>query len=246
MPRSIVILIFLLLSIVSLAQNKTYVGVEASFAPDLCFSMIGNKIIHKSKSGITAGGNAGFIVGGNVRREFNHRLFAETGLLFTQYQGCYLFQEHNFAMQSALINNWIIPFRFGKKINLARNKLFLSPILGYSFCINPQHGSGIVTDFGTHQNRSGTYTISEVTHVNSVRNYGMLQSGLNLEFQMFKALMICASANYYRNFSKILKDDITYSFDNAAPQTVYGLSKARMVALGIGLKYAIHVRNINQ
>jgi len=222
------IIIYLLNS--AYGQNKTYFGLEFSVANDIY------KITDNGDYLMTVpliDGQGGF----NIRQELNRSIFIETGLILKYYWQGFGFKTIPYYSSVSSDPSWIIPVRFGLNVNLYKRKIYLVPVVGYSFGINPSFGYG----YGYGKETSSTtviyYYYTENPDVS--RYFSLLQTGIGFEFTLFKKLLFSISTNYYSGFNKTTQVDITYTVNNANPTTGTAISNGEFWCVGTGLKYPI-------
>ncbi len=225
-----VILIFIFKSNVC-AQNKTYFGFEAAITNDV-YEISDNGSDLKSVRIVE--GFWGF----NFRQDINNYLFLEIGLIRNYYDEGFGFKTTGSIGSTDAMKAWIIPLRLGTKINLCNRKIFLVPVIGYSFCISPDHpsrksGSGYIKA----NNDSVSFNFS--SYAGLTRHFTLLQTGIGFEFKLFNTAILSINTNYYTGFQKIIQLDINYKSNNLPQMTGHGFSKGEFWNLGVGLKYPI-------
>jgi hypothetical protein len=180
--------------------------------------------------------------GVNIRQELPKYFFVELAVLWTEYnEGVGFHNAFGYGVTNT-IDATIIPLRVGKKFNLAKQKLFFTPIAGYARCINADYGYDTPgpDNGGQDQLTNGQIVnYTETEHTSFSKTYPLIQAGISVEVIILKSAMFFLSMNYYGGIKKVIQEDITYSVDNSAPQTATAVSKGQMVTLGGGLKYAI-------
>src|SRR5690242_17240619 len=163
----------------ALGQKKTYFGLEFSVAND----------IYK----ITDDGGYLFNVplingvgGLNLRQEINRHLFVETGLILKYYQQGLGFKTIPYYTSSSTDPSLIIPLRFGLNLNLYKGKIYLVPVVGYSFVINMLYGYGYGYGYSPgYSSYHGKQTSATTTIDYDIREYydlsryfSLLQTGI--------------------------------------------------------------------
>ena len=222
------IIIYLLNS--SYGQNKTYFGVEFSVANDIYeITDNGNYLMTIP----LIDGQGGF----NLRQEINRALFVEAGLILKYYWEGFGFKTIPYYGSTSSDPSWIIPVRFGLNLNLYNDKIYLVPVVGYSFGINPSYGYGL----GYGKQVSGTTVINYYYTENPdvSRYFSLLQTGFGFEFLLFKTLVFSISTNYYKGFNKTTQLDINYTVNNSTQTTGTANSEGEFWCVSTGLKYPI-------
>lgn len=214
----------------SLGQNKTYFGLEFSVANDIYkITDNGDYLINVP----LVDGHGGF----NVRQEINRNIFVETGLLLKYYWQGFGFKTIPYYGSSSSDPSWIIPLRLGFNFNLYKTKIYLVPVFGISYGINPPFGYGS----GRGKQTAGTTTIiyNYTENPDVSRYFPLLQTGVGFEFKLFNTILFSISTNYYSGFKKTTHLDITYTVNNASPTTGTAISKGQFWCVSTGLKYPI-------
>lgn len=183
------------------------------------------------------------IWGINLRQDFN-RFFLETGIIRKEYsQGVVFKIEGRGHGSSSGTQAWLIPLRLGTTINLHKQKIYLVPVIGYSHSIHSGYGSGSrrgsggVILRGPGGEDSARYNLA--SRYDFAKTFPLLQTGMGLEFILFKRALLSLSANQYTGFKKISRQDITYSVNNAPEQTATAFSKGEFFSVELGLKYPV-------
>ena len=212
-------------------QYKTYFGLEGAITNDVSeIADYGNNF----KNAIQIQSFWGF----NVRQDLPGKIFLETSLIRKNHNTGYGVDGFPGSFGAGSIRSFIASLRLGTKINIHREKIYLVPVIGYSFGFNRDYSS-----FGSGSggvkigNDSFSYTKS--VRYNLAKNFSLLQTGLGFEFGIFKKAILSVSANYFTGFQKISESDITYKINNSSPTTAKVYSKGEFWSLGIGFRYPI-------
>lgn len=222
----------IIVCLISLAygQNKTYFGLEFSLANDIFkISDNGNYLIK-----IPLINGQGEL---KLRQEIRRNLFIETGLIMKYYQQGFGFKSIPYYGSSSGDPSWIIPLRFGFKLNILKEKIYLVPVVGYSFGINPPYGNGL--GYGNPTSSSTTIDYDYTENPNVSRYFSLLQTGIGFEFKLFKTLLFSISTNYYGGFRETTHLDINYTVNNSNQTTGTAISKGEFWCVSTGLKYPI-------
>jgi len=217
-------------------QYKTYFGLEGAITNDVSeIADYGNNF----KNAIQIQSFWGF----NVRQDLPGKIFLETSLIRKNHNTGYGVDGFPGSFGAGSIRSFIASLRLGTKINIHREKIYLVPVIGYSFGFNRDYSSFGYSSSGYGSggvnigNDSFSYTISE--RYNLAKNFSLLQTGLGFEFGIFKKAILSVSANYFTGFQKISESDITYKINNSSPTTAKVYSKGEFWSLGIGFRYPI-------
>jgi len=216
------------------AQKNIYIGIEAAVTHDI-YEIIDNDGMLLKKGPIITG-----YFGFNARKDFGSNAFVETGLLRKYYNEGVGFKVFSSYSSGTAISCWLVPVRLGAKINIIKTKLHLIPVIGYTFCINSDYGYGNGGIGGFSLNSTDTIYHSTHSNFSLRRNYSLLQTGLGLEFNIFRTVLISVTANYYTGFTNVIEQDINYTHNSSPSYTAVGLSKGEMVGLGVAFKYPIN------
>ena len=176
-------------------------------------------------------------LGITVRQEINH-IFLETGLLKKYYFNAVAFRGADVYGINNAFNAWLIPLRFGTKINLYKEKLLLVPMVGYSFCIDSDYGHDSAGRGETRSN-SSTATFTYQGNNSVAKHFPLLQTGIGLECKLFSSMLLTLSSNYYTGLKKVYEMDIQYTIDGGAPVEATAISKGDFFNVSVGVKYSI-------
>jgi hypothetical protein len=220
--------------IVTFGQNKTYFGIEAAVTGD--FYKINDNGGEIKKTPFTSG-----LWGINIKQEITNKLFLETGLIRKYYSDGVNFKKISSTSTNNEFNAWFIPIRFGASINLKKNKIFIVPVIGYNFCINSNYGEvgGTGASGFVGESNGNKVTYSYTSNYNLVKTFSLLQTGIGIEFKLFKTASLSFYSNYYFGFKKINVLDIKYSINNSNTQSAEAISKSNMTSFGVQVKYPI-------
>ena len=214
-----------------MGQGKTYLGFEVSMANDLfTISDKGDYL----KNVPLYNGTWGF----NLRQEVGKIFFVESGFLVKFYQQGFGFKTIPYYGSSSGDPSWLIPARLGLNVNLLQEKVYLTPVVGYSFGINPLYRSyGL--GYGTSKSSTTSIVYSYTETPNSSRYFSLFQVGLGIEFKLFRTLRLSTLANYYSGLNKVNQLNIAYTVNNSTAATGIATSKGQFWSIGVGLKYPI-------
>ena len=224
-------LAFILALTTATAQKNTYFGVEGAITHDV-YEYIDNGSLLKTPALLTG------YFGVSIRQDLSPTLFVETGLIRKPYDEGIAFTTSSGYSAGNAINCWLIPLRLGTRINLHRQRLHLVPVIGYSLGINSDYGYGDGGVGGYEITNQDTVHFSVYSKLSLRRTYPLLQTGLGVEFILFRTLLASLSANYYTGFKNLIEQDISYTH-NSTSNTAKGLSKGEMASFGLSLKYPV-------
>ena len=236
--------VFTLAASLLFAQNKTYVGLEVGVSNDI-YQIFENNVEKEnggSGSQLKKVPLLSGIRGLNIRQEIGSRFFVETGVIEKRYQTGIGFKAECGYTTTDAFTSLIIPIRFGTSINFFKDKVRLTPVIGYSFSRNylpPFHGGLSGEEYGSQPPAAGNsykYQYSTQFHA---KNHSLLQTGLGLDVLLGKSWMASFSANYYTGFNKVISQDIRYSVNNNPVQAAQAYSTGNMFTVGVGLKYSL-------
>jgi hypothetical protein len=214
----------------TIAQNKTYFGLEFSLFRD----------IHKIRD------NSNYLTtlplmepqgGVTVRQEIQKRIFIEAGVIIKPYSDAIGFKPMAVSFIGTEGISLLIPIRFGLNLNVYEEKISLVPVIGYSYSANTPSSYG--RDSGTQESSTTiiTYTFTENPDVS--RYVSLLQMGIGFEFQLFDVLLLSISTNYYKGYTPIWIPNINYTVNNSPSTTGTVTSKGDFWCVSTGLKYPI-------
>jgi hypothetical protein len=219
--------------ILTFGQKKTYFGIEAAVTGDIY--KIEDNANEIKKTPVTSG-----LWGFNIKQELTNNLFLETGIIRKYYSEGVNFKKISSISSTNAINAWFIPIRFGAFLNLKRNKIFIVPLIGYNFCINSDYGHGDGGGSGFVNETNGNKVNYDYTSsYNLAKTFSLLQTGIGVEFKLFKTASISFYSNYYFGLKKVIVLNINYSINNSSIQSAEAISKGNMASFGVQAKYPI-------
>jgi hypothetical protein len=232
MQKLIVVFCFLC-SLTSYSQGKTWIGIEGSFAIDRheiadAYGALQKPVVISP------------LVGINIRHHLGKNVFIETGFLYKPYDEGTRFKGGFGYSQSTGFNSWIIPLRLGTRIQLT-NKINLIPVIGYAigFDNDYKYDTGGYSGNGSISNSSTTINYNyDVVYPS--RNWGLLQTGLGVQFMIFKKLDLTISSNYYTGFKKVLSQHYQYSVNGSPQQEADTFTNGGFFSGGIAFRYPVN------
>jgi hypothetical protein len=215
------------------AQNKTYFGLEASIFSD-------HTKIQDSGDWLTTTVLSDPMGGGHIRQEFGKNLFCEAGVMIKPFWRGYTFKSIFIPVMSVNYFSWLIPMRAGTAIDLHREKIYVVPVIGYTFGIQPsmqlRQGSG------TREFKGNTFVYTDSENPDVARQFSLIQAGIGIEFKFFKTLLLSFNTNYYKGLTRISQIDISYTVNGSGPFTGSAISRGDFWCLGTALKYPVSRR----
>jgi len=229
-----VILALNLVFITAVAQKNTYIGFEGAANNDV-YEIIDNGSLLKKVPLITG------YFGLNIRQDISSSVFLETGLLRKYYDEGIGFKGSSSYTEGNAINAWLIPLRLGVKLkllNLRQQRLYFVPVIGYVFGINSDYGYGDGGAGGSQTMAHDTISYSVYSKLSLRRRFPLLQTGIGVQFSLFRIVVLSVNANYYTGFKNLIEQNIEYTH-NSVSNTAKGLSKGEIMAFGLSAKYPI-------
>lgn len=212
------------------AQNKTYFGLEFSLFRDIHqIRDNGNYLmtlpLMDPQGGIT------------VRQEIQKTVFVEAGVIVKPYSAAIGFKPIPVSFAGTEGLSLLLPIRLGLNLNVYEDKIYLVPVIGYSYSANTPSSYG--RDSGTQESSTSTipYTFTENPDVS--HHVSLLQMGVGFEFRIFNVLLLSISTNYYKGYAPIWMSDINYTVNNSSSATGTVTSKGDFWCVSTGLKYPI-------
>ncbi len=228
--------LFLLLPVVAIGQNKTYLGLE-----------IGPKfeIYQNEENGNELYTKPFFyspIYGLTLGQEVNDVFTVETGFYINDYGESYRIEgDFGYSTSNALVA-YQIPLRLKARLNVIKDQVRIVPAIGYTFAINNDFGSsgsgaGFISTSGAPLNDS---TRTEYTANYSLRrNYGLIEAGVAFEYQLKSPLVLYLSANYLKGLTRVVEMDVKYRINDMPEQTATVFSNGGYYSVVFGIKYPI-------
>ncbi len=233
MKKTGIILLFILLTFFSFAQNKTYIGLDFSGSNDLYkITDSGNEMTNPPLRGNQ------FAI--TFRRDINKYISIETGLMRKHLNESLIFKPSAGSGSQWYGSNFnVIPIRIITRIDIKKEKIYLSPSLGVNYYMSGrQDGKGYGSDYQKGDDSIHyQYTANNGVH----SSYFLLQLGLATEFMIWKKFIFSIFVNRYIGFERVLTMNINYTV-NKNPQvfTASEYTKGDFWNFGIGLKYPLH------
>lgn len=228
--------LFILLPFVAIGQNKTYLGLEIGPKYEVYqYTDNGNGLYTKP---------AFFspIYGLTIGQELNKTFIFETGFYLNDYGESYRIRGDIGYRTSNAILAYQIPLRLKARLNLIEDKLSIVSTIGYTLAINSDFGSsGTGSSFSstTGSPSNDSTRIEDVSNYSLQRSYGLLETGVGLEYQFPNSLTLSLSANYMTGFKKVVDIDVRYWINDGPEQSASVFSNGDYFSMVFGVKYPI-------
>lgn len=228
--------LFILLPFFAIGQNKTYLGLE-----------IGPKfeVYQYTDNGDGLSTKPFFhspIYGLTIGQELSKTFIVETGFFINDYGESFRVEgDIGYRISNAILA-YQIPLRLKARLNLIKDRLSLVSTIGYTLAINSDFGSsGGGSSFSS---TSGAFSndstrIEDVSNYSLQRHYGLLETGLGLEYQLPNSLTLSLSANYMTGFKKVVDMDVDYWINDGPQQSANVFSNGDYFSIVFGIKYPI-------
>ncbi len=122
--------------------------------------------------------------GFNIRQGLSEKFFIETGFIVKFYQEGFGFKAMPFYSTTSSDASWLIPIRGGMNVNIYKQKLFLVPVIGYTFGINPPFGYG--WGYGKQESNAISIVYNTMENEDVNRYFSLLQFGAGLSSRPLK------------------------------------------------------------
>lgn len=237
MKKSLITLSILISSLILFGQNRTYLGIETAITNDIFeFSDKGNKL----KQTIVPGALWGI----NIRQELNNYFSIGTGIIRNYYSEGFGYNMKNFSNMGFTSNSyssWQIPIRINYKVNLIKDRIFLTSTIGMHYCINSDYGGygsdSSFTSFNGESISHGTTTDYGLT-----KTFPLLETAIGLELKLFRKVTLTISTRYCTGFKKVMLSDVSY-YINSDPKMTASIS-GKGEYLGFGLQFIYPISDL--
>ena len=220
------------------AQNKTYLGFDIGRKYDIYQSIDNGDALYTEPFTCCP------VLGINLGQEINKTFTFETGIYLNSYGGGFGINGIGYTGG----NNFLayqIPLRLKANLNIIEDKLRLVTTVGYTFAynLNPgSTGSGSIISTSTSQS-SGVMIDSSIVEYNynvSQREYyGLLETGISIEYIFKNDIIIYLAANYLTGFKRMVEYDVKYTLNNQGEQNGKAFSNGDYYSIFLGLRYPI-------
>ncbi len=179
-------------------------------------------------------------IGLSVSQDLNNYSRIELGFTYKNYKDGFGFRIlSGYAINSA-VSALCFPLRLHTKINLYKNKLFLSPVVGVTYGRIPTSfsngGSYVKISSGTD---SLTFLSYSGYGINP--NFFLIQAGLSIDIIFKNNSFLSVFSSYYSGQSKIYRTNFTYQRNNLPWINGQAFSKGSFWdIIGISFNYPIN------
>ena len=154
-----------------------------------------------------------------VGREFHNNFTIESGLIRKYYnQGYGVFTGKklgNFSSVSRRSKTLQIPILLRAKIYGKTKKWAFTAQLGYHLCWITQTGPSAISE-SSISNRNDTVTVWESTNNSNIKLFGLLETGIGIEWLLKKEMIFSVTSSYLAGFKTLTVLDVRYQV-NAEP-----------------------------
>ena len=223
---------FIFLTTISFSQKRTYLGIETAITNDN-YEIIeyGNQLLQTP----LIGGRLGV----TVRQDLNNYLSAEVGFTFKRYKEGFGFKTINGSSSSSAFGAYCFPLRLYTRINLFKERIFVTPVLGLVYCYSPYADSD-GNSSGKFKSMKDSVTYYTYTSYGPTKHFILMQTGLSLDFSFTNNSSLSIFTSYYTGFTKIFKTNITYQVNDKPFVNGQAFSKGSFWdVIGISYKYPI-------
>ena len=231
MKAFITILISFLASLI-FAQKTTHLGIEGSITND-SYDLVeyGNQLKNIPLLGAR--------IGVTVKQEINQHLSGEIGFTFKRYKEGYGFNHISGGTTMSAFGAYCFPLRLYSHINLHKNKLFVSPVVGLVYCYSP-YADSYASGEGRFSSGSDSVTIYTYTQYGPNKSFALLQTGISLDIKFNKGGILSFFSSYCTGFTQIYKSNITYKINDKPFVNGHGISKGSFWDV-IGISYRFQI-----
>ncbi len=237
MIKSVFVFLLVLLPLISFGQNKTYVGVE--IGPK--FEMY--KYIDNGDGLYTKPFFYSPIYGLTLGQELSKSFILETGIYINDYGQSFRIKGDNGYSTSNGLLAYQIPLRLKTRVNLLKERLFMVTTIGYTFAFNNGYGSSGSGYSYTNSPEFESYNYStrteQVSDYSLRKTYGLIETGLSLEFQLKNSMAFYISSNYLKGFNRVVEIDVNYWINDEPEQTGVVFSNGDYFNVLAGVRYPI-------
>lgn len=228
--------LFILLPVVAIGQNRTYIGLEVGPKFEVYQSVDNGDALYTQPFFYSP------IYGLTIGQEINPHFTVETGMYLNNYGESYRIEGENGYQAGDGLLVYQIPLRLKARLDLIKEKLSLVTTVGYTIAINTDYGSsGSGSGFTSSTNPLFTDSIrtEDISDYSFQKTYGLLETGLALEYQFNNSFILSLAGNYMTGFGRISQLDVTYKINNEPEQTGTVFSNGDYFSVVVGLKYPI-------
>jgi hypothetical protein len=220
-----------------------YVGFSAGLCNDATDFIEYGPSIYKAKCRSSS-------FGLTVRRHINKSLSGEIGVFTKPYTVGFGARLSSFSIESNSSSAFTlqIPLRLNSKINIYKNKIFIGATIGYVYAFNLSSGrgdtSGVYNPKYSNNTKSQTDSIFYFTRTRTTndKQFSLIQTGLSVEFRLYKNISLEVFYNYYTGFKHFQDTKITYIINDSPIYFTKMFMTGSYSSFGLSLQSAIHKR----
>jgi hypothetical protein len=220
-PQKILLTFFLILSMKGYSQEKILVGFQ-----------LGPNIGYPKGSGESSGIYNGVegVWGINMTLINKHGILLETGRFKTAINYSTNIQDPDHLLFSNTVRAVQIPLRLQKRINIRKNKIFISPSIGFSYLYKIRATSSEEGNI-TYAVNSNTVYYSQTSWLLN-RNGFLLETGAKVEFVVLKHFILNIASYYSYGLRSLAQSTISWN------QPASGMSgEEKVVTKGNNLQF---------
>ncbi len=221
-------------------QDNTYLGVEFGPKFDIYQYTDEGEIIYTKPYfnnlifGITAG------------RDINETFYLETGFQWYEYSQSYRARGAWYYVVTSGIQVLQIPLRLKAKLNLVKDKFYLTTTIGHNFAINADYGaSGSGGVFYKNPREIlmplifDSLRIADTSIYSFRKTYSLIEAGITINYKFKNGLSLYLAGNYVAGLTKVIEINISYWVDNQPEQNATVFSNGDYFSIVLGLKYPV-------
>jgi hypothetical protein len=228
-----IVSVFVFLTGFTFAQNKTYVGFESAVTNDV-FEIV--DFYNELKPVPIIGGRLGV----SVQKELNDYFTFKCGFTFKRYKEGFGFKSNNDFAISSTVATLCIPVSLITKLNVYKNKVFFSPIVGIIVGAVPSYVGG--ASVGKFASSKDSIQFSSYNYSVNTKLF-LIQTGLSIDYVFKNKACLSLFTSSYSGVSKIFESTIYYRKNYEQTVISRGFSKGSFWDV-IGISYKVPVTKI--
>ena len=215
-----------------ISQKNLYLGFEFGVSSDQYDVFdTGSELLNTRVLSSSAGATIGF--------SFTDNLSIETGAILKQYGRGYNFGglESRTGFISSAMHTLQIPVRIRARFPVVKDRLFLTGVMGYHRCYNLYNSES----FGSIGSSGGAFLLDadEKYSGNLVQGFHLLETGIGLEYRIFKNVFLTFNASYFTGFKTVAQSDLAYSVNDEPVSRGTYRSNGSYASYNIGVRIPI-------
>ena len=168
----------------------------------------------------------------------------KSGFYINNYGESYRIRGEDFGFSvSNALTAYQFPLRLKARINnVIKDNLSLSTTVGYTVAINSDYGSsgsGSGFSSGTSPSNNDSTRTESVSSYSLKKSYGLIETGLAVEYEMKNDMRYIISANYCAGLSRIIESDVKYWINDEPEQTGTIFSNGDYYSITLGIRYPL-------